>query len=81
MKILGITDEVTECQCCGRTGLKKTVILATADGEVRYGTACTAKAMGRQAKDVKRIAEQKQAGTYRVRSTTPIYLNGVFVGY
>jgi len=45
MKVLGINNEVTTCECCGRTNLKRTVVLATAGGEVRYGTECAAKAM------------------------------------
>lgn len=45
MKILGINDEVTTCECCGRSGLKRTVVLSTGEGEVRYGSECAAKAM------------------------------------
>jgi hypothetical protein len=45
MKVLGVNDEVTTCECCGRTGLKKTVVLGTDGGEVRYGTECAARAM------------------------------------
>lgn len=45
-KILGITDDHTDCDCCGKSGLKKTVALDKG-GVVRYfGTECAAKAMG-----------------------------------
>jgi hypothetical protein len=51
-KVLGITDEKTECECCGRTGLKRTVALDRTDaegnltGDVTYfGTDCAAKAI------------------------------------
>jgi len=46
-RILGITDERTECDCCGRVGLKRTVALEPAEGgDVRYfGTSCAALAM------------------------------------
>jgi ribosome-binding protein aMBF1 (putative translation factor) len=44
-KILGINDEQTACECCGRTGLKKTVVLTDGEREVRYGTECAARAM------------------------------------
>jgi len=41
MKIKGITDEHTTCDRCGKTGLKRTVELETADGDlVHYGTDC-----------------------------------------
>lgn len=43
MKILGVNDEQTTCDCCGKTNLKKTVVIEKEDGSiVRYGTACAA---------------------------------------
>ena len=41
----GTTDEVTACDCCGRTDLKKTVAVTDLDeNETRYfGTSCVAK--------------------------------------
>ena len=52
MKVLGITDERCECDCCGRTNLKCTVAidLCDADGNasgevVYYGRDCAAKAI------------------------------------
>lgn len=49
-KILGITDEITACDCCGRTNLRCTVALERADGEiVHYGRDCAGAAvMGRK---------------------------------
>lgn len=46
-KILGIGDDVTDCQCCGKSDLKATVALKVIDsGEVvRYGRTCAAVAM------------------------------------
>lgn len=51
-KILGTTQNVETCECCGRTGLKKTVELGILDadgafhGEVtHYGTDCAASAL------------------------------------
>ena len=39
LKVLGTTDEVTACECCGRSDLKGTVVLSDPDGKVgkRYG--------------------------------------------
>lgn len=50
--LLGIDDEVTTCECCGKTNLKCTVVLSILDadgagrGEVRYGRDCGARALG-----------------------------------
>jgi len=46
MKILGINDDVTTCECCGRTNLKATVVLETEHGDIRhYGRDCAARTM------------------------------------
>jgi hypothetical protein len=46
---VGITDEVTSCDCCGRTGLKRTVMLEDSETQemVHYGTTCAAYALYR----------------------------------
>jgi hypothetical protein len=54
-KIKGIVDDVTECGCCGRRGLKRTVAMmpldadgnedGTAEDVVYYGTSCAADAL------------------------------------
>jgi len=45
-KILAITDETHTCECCGKTNLKRVVVIEKADGQiVRYGTTCAANAM------------------------------------
>ena len=50
MKILGITDDRTECDCCGKVGLKCTVALEHVDSEgngtgeiVYFGRDCAAR--------------------------------------
>src|SRR5688572_10141384 len=54
MKILAITDETSTCECCGKTNLKKVVVLQKEDGSVvRYGTDCAARAQGRKSNAVK----------------------------
>lgn len=44
-KLLGVNDEVTTCECCGKSNLKCTVVLGTDGGEVRYGRDCAARAL------------------------------------
>ena len=62
MKVLGINDEVTVCACCGKTNLKKTVIIATDDCSiVRYGSACAAILLGRKETYVKKVAESAES--------------------
>lgn len=71
MKFLGNTDEVTSCDCCGRTGLKSTVALeseAADGGTVYYGVTCAARALGRTAKEVRseaRDADRAKAAAER----------------
>ena len=45
-KVLGINDDVTTCECCGRSNLKATVVLESADGSmVHFGKDCAARVM------------------------------------
>lgn len=41
-KMLGISDEVTTCDCCGKNNLKRTVAIEMGDSEtvVFYGVDC-----------------------------------------
>jgi ribosome-binding protein aMBF1 (putative translation factor) len=46
-KIVGISDECTECEVCGRVELKSTVHLVLGDGsELRAGSSCAARKLG-----------------------------------
>ena len=61
-RILGTSDEVTACDCCGKSDLKSTVALMELDADgsdltgdaVYFGCVCAARAMRRQEKDVRR---------------------------
>jgi hypothetical protein len=50
-KLLGISEE-TECECCGKANLKRTVVLAHLDADgntvevVKFGRDCAARALG-----------------------------------
>ena len=44
-RILGKNDEVTTCECCGKSNLKLTVILTDGEHEVRFGRDCAARAL------------------------------------
>lgn len=58
MQVLGTTDERSSCDCCGRSDLKRTVVLSTEDGStVYFGTSCAAKALRWSSEEVKRVAK------------------------
>jgi hypothetical protein len=45
-KIIGYTDSVNECDCCGRTELKGTYCIELDGVELYYGSVCAFKAHG-----------------------------------
>jgi hypothetical protein len=61
-KVLGTTDDVTECEHCGRTDLKGTIRLGVLDadgnveGETYFGAVCGARAAGWTTKDIRKQA-------------------------
>jgi hypothetical protein len=49
MKVLGFSDEVTVCDCCGKTNLSGTFGVETDDGEtLHYGSVCVNKVYGKK---------------------------------
>lgn len=42
-KLLGTSDEVTTCECCGKSNLKLTVAIEISGEVVHYGRDCAAK--------------------------------------
>ena len=79
LTIKGINDDVTTCECCGKTNLKCTVVLSNGDGEVHFGRDCAARAMApkfgipKTAKAIEREAREAAAG--RVRPAPKPYWN------
>ena len=54
LTIIGATDSVNECDCCGKTGLKFTYVMTNEDGvELYYGGTCGARAAGISIVDLK----------------------------
>ena len=52
-RALGTTDEVTACDCCGKSPLKLTVIMELDDGEiVHYGTTCARRNTGKGQREI-----------------------------
>lgn len=58
VQFLGTSDEVLECECCGRKNLKSTVAISFDGGDaVYFGVVCAAKALKVDAKFVKSAAK------------------------
>lgn len=77
-RFVGTTDEVTSCGCCGRTGLKGTIVLVERDGGefVFFGSVCGSKAMGWTVAAVERTAKDadkaRKAERERARRAHPL---------
>lgn len=64
VEYFGITDECDTCECCGKTGLKKSVMLFILDADGNrdelsyYGTTCAAKALSVRSSQVTKMADE-----------------------
>lgn len=77
LKIKGISEEVLECQKCGKPELKRTIILSDGQSEMFYGSQCAANALGmRRKSDVERIAEG-----HKRQPKLAVYRGGRLLGY
>lgn len=75
-RVLGITDDHDTCECCGKRGLKRVVVLEFEQlGVMRYGVRCAAVAVHGRASDVNQrrvltaghTADRGKALTYESR--------------
>ena len=71
MKLLGVTDERTTCDCCGKKHLKRTVALQSETGVVYYGVNCAARALGHKSSAYKVIADTMEYAQKAVAKWTP----------
>jgi hypothetical protein len=71
---VAVTDSVNECGCCGKTKLKRTVVLLNQDtGEfVFYGSTCAGHALARSwgSKHPIRTADANRVGKHYVKMNT-----------
>jgi hypothetical protein len=61
VKILGINDDVTTCECCGKSNLKKTVVLNITDAIVHYGVNCAARRLLKSKATIESLAITAQS--------------------
>ena len=66
---MGVSDEQTTCDACGKTNLKKTVVLESESaGIVRYGVDCAARALkGNNKKSTRDIIELRAKYTQLIQ--------------
>jgi hypothetical protein len=66
---LQLDDTVTTCDCCGKSGLKRTVLMRLDDDSlVNFGTTCAARNTGKTSKQVRQevfAEEARQANQAR----------------
>lgn len=81
-KLLGITDEITTCDCCGRSNLKCTVALENEAGEiVHYGRDCAGKALyGRKSAKNTDLVTERARMIEKCKAVLPRVLEGVAAG-
>lgn len=61
-KVLGYTEEITACDCCGKTNLKGTYAIETPEGEIKYyGSTCAFKAYNLTTKQLKEGVKAAEA--------------------
>jgi ribosome-binding protein aMBF1 (putative translation factor) len=73
-KLVGISDESTECEVCGRVELKATYHLVLEDGsELRAGSSCAARKLGTKAADITRAGKVYRLRMEIARSNFPDY--------
>lgn len=81
-KLLGITDEISTCDCCGRTNLKCTVALESEAGEIlHYGRDCAGKALyGRKSAKNAKLTEDRARMIQRCSDILPTVLEAIKAG-
>jgi hypothetical protein len=57
MKILGTDDSVNSCDCCGKSGLKHTVIVEVNGEILHYGSTCATRHTGLKSGQIKKQIE------------------------
>ena len=53
-KIIGFTDKVNECDCCGKTELKGTYCISIDGNEFYYGSTCASNTIKVSSDDIKK---------------------------
>ncbi len=78
-KALGTTDEITSCDCCGKSNLKSTVVIELDDGQiVHYGCVCATRNTGKSSKqintEIRAEHDRKVAAASAEYKASPAYI-------
>jgi hypothetical protein len=68
----GTTDEITDCEICGKTDLKGTVRMISDEAEVFAGSDCAARMAGRPAAEIRKAAAAANRAAHAARITARI---------
>lgn len=81
MKALGIDDSVTQCSCCGKSGLKSTVIVELDSGDiVNYGSVCATKNTGKSKSTIStEIKDHRKALVKSAKQE--LHFSGAYLAY
>ena len=79
-KIMGYDDSVNECDCCGKSNLKMTVVVEVNGEVMHYGCVCATRHTGLKSGEIKKaIASEKER---KVKLACEVFkLNGVAKEY
>jgi hypothetical protein len=73
-KIIGVTDECTECEVCGKPELRSTVLIEFEDGSQLYaGSTCAARKVGVKSADMRGAIKSYNLRFQVARSNFPDY--------
>jgi hypothetical protein len=82
IKIIGFTDKVNTCDCCGRSDLKGTYCISIDGVELYYGVSCAANATNYTTevikKEVKKIDLEKSIAILVLEASNEYLQNKVF---
>ena len=81
-KIIGFTESINECDCCGKTGLKGTYCVEIYGNEFYYGSTCASKNINISSyeikKEIKKIELYKNIDNLVKEAKTEFLQNKVF---
>jgi hypothetical protein len=82
IKIIGFTDKVNDCDCCGRSNLKGTYCISIDGVELYFGVSCAANATNYTTevikKEVKKIDLEKSIAILVLEASNEYLQNKVF---
>ena len=76
-RIIGYTDSITECECCGKIELKGTFCIEIDSVELYYGSVCAFKEHGMDKEEQKKALQQFKANKKHDEIISELYELGL----